>query len=182
MKNFGLDECDGAPHEFRGVKRSTLLEALQKVVPSECVQYSASIHTVETDQNGTLPACNNMQSHGSCTTRCIQTLPALLPVLHPGTVSCPMWLKLASRSPQHLDSFCLMWSIHTSYQCQTYAKCSHLWPNACRPCKPDLGQPTPNSIIPLPSCDTQIDMPGCCHAFVSNFGAYITCMPLPQVQ
>lgn len=62
LKNFGLDECEGAPHEFRGVKRSTLLEALQKVVPSECVQYNAPIHSVEADQNGTFPTqqCQSM--------------------------------------------------------------------------------------------------------------------------
>ena len=41
LKSFGLDECEGGPHEFRGVKRSSLLEALQKVVPSECVQYNS---------------------------------------------------------------------------------------------------------------------------------------------
>lgn len=54
LKGFGLEECEGAPHEFRGVKRSTLLEALQRVVPSECIQYGAAIHSVETDQNGQL--------------------------------------------------------------------------------------------------------------------------------
>ena len=53
LKAFSLDECDGAPHEFRGVKRSTLLEALQSKVPDDCIEYGAAIHAVETDQNGT---------------------------------------------------------------------------------------------------------------------------------
>ena len=53
LKAFGLDECDGAPHEFRGVKRATLLEALQSIVPESCIEYGAAIHSVETDQNGT---------------------------------------------------------------------------------------------------------------------------------
>lgn len=54
LKSFSLDECDGAPHEFRGVKRSTLLEALQSAVPDDCIEYGAAIHSVETDQNGKL--------------------------------------------------------------------------------------------------------------------------------
>ena len=52
LKAFSLDECRGAPHEFRGVKRSTLLEALQSIVPESCIEYGAAIHSVETDQNG----------------------------------------------------------------------------------------------------------------------------------
>lgn len=52
LKAFGLDECEGAPHEFRGVKRSTLLEALQSIVPDSCIEYGAAIHSVDTDQNG----------------------------------------------------------------------------------------------------------------------------------
>lgn len=52
LKAFSLDECDGAPHEFRGVKRSTLLEALQSIVPDSCIEYNAAVHAVETDQNG----------------------------------------------------------------------------------------------------------------------------------
>lgn len=52
LKAFSLDECQGAPHEFRGVKRSTLLEALQSSVPESCIEYNAAIHSVETDQNG----------------------------------------------------------------------------------------------------------------------------------
>lgn len=54
LKAFSLDECEGAPHEFRGVKRSTLLEALQSIVPDSCIEYNAAIHTVETDQNGAI--------------------------------------------------------------------------------------------------------------------------------
>lgn len=59
LKAFSLDECQGAPHEFRGVKRATLLEALQSIVPESCIEYGAAIHSVETDQNGThtLPHC-----------------------------------------------------------------------------------------------------------------------------
>ncbi len=53
LKAFSLDECEGAPHEFRGVKRSTLLEALQSIVPESCIEYNSGIHSVETDQNGT---------------------------------------------------------------------------------------------------------------------------------
>lgn len=52
LKAFNLDECQGAPHEFRGVKRSTLLEALQSIVPESCIEYNAAIHSVESDQNG----------------------------------------------------------------------------------------------------------------------------------
>ncbi len=52
LKAFSLDECQGAPHEFRGVKRSALLEALQSIVPESCIEYNAAIHSVETDQNG----------------------------------------------------------------------------------------------------------------------------------
>ena len=52
LKAFSLDECEGAPHEFRGVKRDTLLEALQSIVPEDRIEYGAAIHTVETEQNG----------------------------------------------------------------------------------------------------------------------------------
>ena len=52
LKAFSLDECDGGPHEFRGVKRDTLLGALQSIVPESCIEYGAAIHSVETDQNG----------------------------------------------------------------------------------------------------------------------------------
>ncbi|KAL3131346.1 hypothetical protein ABBQ38_000632 [Trebouxia sp. C0009 RCD-2024] len=54
LKAFSLNECQGAPHEFRGVKRATLLEALQSIVPESCIEYGAAIHSVETDQNGAI--------------------------------------------------------------------------------------------------------------------------------
>ncbi|DBA74801.1 TPA: hypothetical protein ACH3X2_009322 [Trebouxia sp. C0005] len=59
LKAFSLDECQGAPHEFRGVKRSTLLEALQSIVPESCIEYNAAIHSVETDQNGAIVHLEN---------------------------------------------------------------------------------------------------------------------------
>ena len=68
LKAFSLDECDGAPHEFRGVKRATLLEALQSIVPESCIEYGAAIHSVETDQNGIVLAVflTSQQSPHAC--------------------------------------------------------------------------------------------------------------------
>ena len=54
LKAFSLDECEGAPHEFRGVKRDTLLEALQSIVPESCIEYGAAIHSVQIEHNGKL--------------------------------------------------------------------------------------------------------------------------------
>ena len=52
LRSFHLDECEGAPHEFRGVLRSGLLEALQSSLPSGTVQYACPIASVKEDEQG----------------------------------------------------------------------------------------------------------------------------------
>jgi 2-polyprenyl-6-methoxyphenol hydroxylase-like FAD-dependent oxidoreductase len=47
-----IDECTGAPHEFRGVYRGGLLRALQAAVPADRVRYGAPVQGVQQDDEG----------------------------------------------------------------------------------------------------------------------------------
>ncbi|KAK9917380.1 hypothetical protein WJX75_003773 [Coccomyxa subellipsoidea] len=47
-----IDECTGAPHEFRGVYRGGLLRALQSAVPPDAVCYDCAVSSVEQDGTG----------------------------------------------------------------------------------------------------------------------------------
>ena len=47
-----LDECEGAPHEFRGVYRGGLLRTLQSGVPSGCIQYNSAVQSIVQDEDG----------------------------------------------------------------------------------------------------------------------------------
>ena len=46
LRQFSLDECKGAPHEFRGVLRSSLLRTLEKSLHTDTVRYSSPIQEV----------------------------------------------------------------------------------------------------------------------------------------
>ncbi|KAK9815532.1 hypothetical protein WJX72_005250 [[Myrmecia] bisecta] len=52
LRSFGLDECDGAPHEFRGMRRADLLRALESNLPEHVVHYGCPIARVSADLNG----------------------------------------------------------------------------------------------------------------------------------
>ena len=52
LRSIILDECEGAPHEFRGVYRGGLLRTLQSGVPSDCIQYNSAVQSIVQDDNG----------------------------------------------------------------------------------------------------------------------------------
>lgn len=43
LKNFSIVECDGGPHEFRGVRRASLVKALAAQLPEESIEYNAAV-------------------------------------------------------------------------------------------------------------------------------------------
>ena len=52
LKSIIINECEGAPHEFRGVYRGGLLRTLQSGVPSDCIQYNSAVQSVAQDEDG----------------------------------------------------------------------------------------------------------------------------------
>lgn len=52
LRRFTLDECGGGPHEFRGVLRSSLLEALEAAAPKDCIAYNTPIASIEDGGEG----------------------------------------------------------------------------------------------------------------------------------
>ncbi len=47
LRGFGLDECEGGPHDTRGMRRSTLLAALADALPPDAVRFSCELEGVE---------------------------------------------------------------------------------------------------------------------------------------
>ncbi|KAK9809571.1 hypothetical protein WJX73_002978 [Symbiochloris irregularis] len=52
LRTFALDECEGAPHEFRGVARGELLAALRSAVPAEKIIYDCPVNVVHALEEG----------------------------------------------------------------------------------------------------------------------------------
>ncbi|BDA50264.1 Monooxygenase 2 [Coccomyxa sp. Obi] len=52
LRSFGLDECKGAPHDARIVRRNSLLNALRTAVPDHLVHYGVSVASVQPTDNG----------------------------------------------------------------------------------------------------------------------------------
>ena len=52
LRSFGLDECEGAPHDARIVRRNSLLNALRTAVPDHLVHYGVNIASVHPTDNG----------------------------------------------------------------------------------------------------------------------------------
>ncbi|BDA48885.1 Monooxygenase 2 [Coccomyxa sp. Obi] len=52
LRTVLIDECTGAPHEFRGVYRGGLLRALQSAVPPNCIHYGSAVSSVDQDDAG----------------------------------------------------------------------------------------------------------------------------------
>ena len=52
LRTVMIDECTGAPHEFRGVYRGELLRVLQSAVPRERVHFGAPVQSVQQDDEG----------------------------------------------------------------------------------------------------------------------------------
>ena len=52
LRSFGLDECEGAPHDARIVRRNSLLNALRTAVPDHLVHHGVSIAAVHETDSG----------------------------------------------------------------------------------------------------------------------------------
>lgn len=52
LRRFSLDECHGAPHEFRGVARAELLSVLRAAVPADVIQYNCPVSAVTPLEDG----------------------------------------------------------------------------------------------------------------------------------
>ena len=65
MRAIVLDECEGAPHEFRGVYRGGLLRTLQSGVPPDCIQYNSAVQSIVQDDDGKSSTWTLLQSQHS---------------------------------------------------------------------------------------------------------------------
>ncbi|QDZ22044.1 monooxygenase [Chloropicon primus] len=54
LKSFSLDECDGGPHEFRGVYRRELLSALESKLDGTDIMYGVEVKEATTSGQGVL--------------------------------------------------------------------------------------------------------------------------------
>lgn len=52
LRSFGLDECEGAPHDARIVRRSTLVGALRSAIPPHLIRYGVSVADVHRHEQG----------------------------------------------------------------------------------------------------------------------------------
>lgn len=52
LRSFGLDECEGSPHDARIVRRNSLLAALRTAVPDNTTHYGVSIVDVHATEDG----------------------------------------------------------------------------------------------------------------------------------
>ena len=52
LRKFSLNDCAGGPHEFRGVRRSSLIQALAEQLPEELIQFNAEVQEVRAPSNG----------------------------------------------------------------------------------------------------------------------------------
>ena len=47
LRGFGLEECEGGPHDTRGMRRSTLLAALADALPADAVRFGCAVEGVD---------------------------------------------------------------------------------------------------------------------------------------
>lgn len=59
LRAFGLEECEGAPHDARIVRRSALVGALRSAIPPRLVCYGVSVANVHAHEQG-LPSAQGM--------------------------------------------------------------------------------------------------------------------------
>ena len=52
LRTVMIDECTGAPHEFRGVYRGEVLRVLQSAVPPERIHFGAPVQRLRQDDAG----------------------------------------------------------------------------------------------------------------------------------
>ena len=66
LRSFGLNECEGAPHDARIVRRSSLVGALRSAIPPHLIRYGVSVADVHTHEQGIGLSCS---AAGSCSAR-----------------------------------------------------------------------------------------------------------------
>ena len=54
LRSFGLNECEGAPHDARIVRRSSLVGALRSAIPAHLIRYGVSVANVHAHEQGAL--------------------------------------------------------------------------------------------------------------------------------
>ena len=64
LRSFGLEECEGAPHDARIVRRSALVGALRSAIPPELISYGISVADVHAHEQGP-PSAHG--AHPPCT-------------------------------------------------------------------------------------------------------------------
>ena len=47
LRGFDLDECEGGPHDTRGMRRSTLLAALADALPADAIRFGSAVEGVK---------------------------------------------------------------------------------------------------------------------------------------
>ena len=47
LRGFDLAECEGGPHDTRGMRRSTLLAALADALPSAAIRFDSAVEGVD---------------------------------------------------------------------------------------------------------------------------------------
>ena len=52
LRSFGLEECEGAPHDARIVRRSALVGALRSAIPPGLICYGVSVADVHAHEQG----------------------------------------------------------------------------------------------------------------------------------
>ena len=52
LRSFGLSECEGAPHDARIVRRSSLVGALRSAIPPRLIRYGVSVADVHAHAQG----------------------------------------------------------------------------------------------------------------------------------
>lgn len=55
LRSFGLNECEGAPHDARIVRRSSLVAALRSAIPPHLIRYGVSVADVHAHEQGVRP-------------------------------------------------------------------------------------------------------------------------------
>eukprot|EP00884_Botryococcus_braunii_P016479 jgi/Botrbrau1/3514/Bobra.341_2s0042.2 len=54
LRSFGLDECPGAPHDARIVRRNAILRAIEAKIPQHCIKYGVKVSSVCSTPEGAL--------------------------------------------------------------------------------------------------------------------------------
>eukprot|EP00898_Chlorokybus_atmophyticus_P008397 jgi/Chlat1/8559/Chrsp82S07978 len=50
LRSFSFDECEGGPHELRGVSRANLLSALSGMLPADTIRYASSVKRIDNNR------------------------------------------------------------------------------------------------------------------------------------